>query len=72
MIKVSIKGENKMKYFIIVILFVSQIVFAQSPYGNEPLAHTYSIVAKDKNSGEMGVAVQSHWFSVDPSRSPNS
>lgn len=31
---------------------------------NEPLAHTYSIVARDPNTGEMGVAVQSHWFSV--------
>jgi len=29
-----------------------------------PLAHTYSIVARDPLSGEMGVAVQSHWFSV--------
>ncbi len=26
--------------------------------------HTYSIVARDPKSGEMGVAVQSHWFSV--------
>jgi len=25
---------------------------------------TYSIVARDPDSGEMGVAVQSHWFSV--------
>ena len=25
---------------------------------------TYSIVARDANTGEMGVAVQSHWFSV--------
>ncbi len=30
------------------------------------LAHTYSIVARDPASGEMGVAVQSHWFSVGP------
>jgi len=29
-----------------------------------PLAHTYSIVARDAVSGWMGVAVQSHWFSV--------
>jgi len=29
-----------------------------------PLAHTYSIVARDPNNGDMGVAVQSHWFSV--------
>jgi len=26
--------------------------------------HTYSIVARDPVTGEMGVAVQSHWFSV--------
>lgn len=26
--------------------------------------HTYSIVARDPQTGEMGVAVQSHWFSV--------
>jgi uncharacterized Ntn-hydrolase superfamily protein len=30
----------------------------------EPLVHTYSIVARDSVTGEMGVAVQSHWFSV--------
>jgi uncharacterized Ntn-hydrolase superfamily protein len=29
-----------------------------------PLAHTYSIVARDPKTGELGVAVQSHWFSV--------
>lgn len=26
--------------------------------------HTYSIVARDPSTGQMGVAVQSHWFSV--------
>jgi uncharacterized Ntn-hydrolase superfamily protein len=26
--------------------------------------HTFSIVARDQKTGEMGVAVQSHWFSV--------
>jgi uncharacterized Ntn-hydrolase superfamily protein len=30
----------------------------------DPLAHTFSIVARDPATGEMGVAVQSHWFSV--------
>jgi uncharacterized Ntn-hydrolase superfamily protein len=30
----------------------------------DPLAHTYSIVARDPKTGELGVAVQSHWFSV--------
>ncbi len=29
--------------------------------------HTYSIVARDANTGELGVAVQSHWFSVGSS-----
>jgi uncharacterized Ntn-hydrolase superfamily protein len=31
-----------------------------------PLAHTFSIVARDPATGEMGVAVQSHYFSVGP------
>jgi uncharacterized Ntn-hydrolase superfamily protein len=31
-----------------------------------PLAHTYSIVARDSVTGELGVAVQSHYFSVGP------
>lgn len=39
-------------------------VMAQKPYGDQPLAHTYSIVAIDKATGEMGVAVQSHWFAT--------
>lgn len=34
----------------------------QPPRG--PLVHTYSIVARDPATGEMGVAVQSHWFAV--------
>ena len=36
---------------------------AQTFY-KEPFAHTFSIVARDPVTGEMGVAVQSHWFSV--------
>lgn len=39
---------------------------AQQAYSKEPLAHTYSIVAIDPETGDMGVAVQSHWFSVGP------
>ena len=38
-------------------------IFSQAVY-SEPLSHTYSIVARDPETGEMGVAVQSHWFSV--------
>lgn len=29
-----------------------------------PFAHTYSIVARDPENGDLGVAVQSHWFST--------
>jgi uncharacterized Ntn-hydrolase superfamily protein len=39
--------------------------FSQQTYTKkEPFAHTYSIVARDTITGEMGVAVQSNWFSV--------
>ncbi len=36
------------------------------PYdvGKGPFAHTYSIIARDERSGEIGAGVQSHWFSV--------
>ena len=37
---------------------------AQGFYSNQPLAHTYSIVAIDEETGAMGVAVQSHWFAT--------
>ncbi|MCI4669600.1 MAG: DUF1028 domain-containing protein [Bacteroidia bacterium] len=58
-----------MKFFTAVLLMILCLAtvdysFAQAPYGKEPLAHTYSIVAMDTATGEMGVAVQSHWFSV--------
>ncbi|MFL6229009.1 MAG: DUF1028 domain-containing protein [Pyrinomonadaceae bacterium] len=36
---------------------------AESPRPLRPV-HTFSIVARDSVTGEMGVAVQSHWFSV--------
>lgn len=35
------------------------------PQGPRPVS-TYSIVARDVQTGELGVAVQSHWFSVGP------
>lgn len=36
----------------------------RQPFPRFPLAHTFSIIARDSETGEMGVAVQSHWFSV--------
>lgn len=51
-------------FLITVILFAADINIAQSFYSENPLVATYSIVARDPETGEMGVAVQSHWFSV--------
>jgi uncharacterized Ntn-hydrolase superfamily protein len=47
------------------------IVLSTTPTVVTPLAqtrpvHTYSIVARDPATGQLGVAVQSHWFSVGP------
>lgn len=47
--------------------FVCATVTAQSFRTTAPLAHTFSIVARDSATGEIGVAVQSHWFSVGTS-----
>jgi len=44
--------------------FIHFSVSAQVYLKKEPLAHTYSIVARDEKTGDMAVAVQSHWFSV--------
>ena len=49
---------------ILLVLFCLIELSAQVYNSNEPLAHTFSIVARDPETGEMGVAVQSHWFSV--------
>src|ERR1700752_3260490 len=45
------------------------VVQAQQPETTRPAVplrpvHTFSIVARDPATGELGVAVQSHWFSV--------
>ena len=41
------------------------ILVATSPArAIERPVHTYSIVARDPATGDLGVAVQSHWFSV--------
>jgi uncharacterized Ntn-hydrolase superfamily protein len=37
---------------------------ADKPARVSRLAHTFSIVARDPATGRMGVAVESHWFSV--------
>jgi len=49
----------------IALLLISTLSIVQGQFKKtEPLAHTYSIVAYDPETGDLGVAVQSHWFSV--------
>jgi uncharacterized Ntn-hydrolase superfamily protein len=40
------------------------MIIKRDKNGGEVFTHTYSIVARDPKTGEMGVGVQSHWFSV--------
>src|SRR5207245_2525766 len=53
-------------------LFAARTIVAGEPAPVPPQRrpsrpiHTYSIVARDPKSGELGVAVQSHWFAVGP------
>ncbi|MBI5808212.1 MAG: DUF1028 domain-containing protein [Ignavibacteriales bacterium] len=53
-----------MKKIFMFLMIISISIFSQPYNPNSPLAHTYSIVAIDPVTGDMGVAVQSHWFSV--------
>lgn len=45
-------------------LFLVQAARGQDRNLSPRPVHTYSIVARDSVTGELGVAVQSHWFSV--------
>jgi uncharacterized Ntn-hydrolase superfamily protein len=45
-------------------LVVAQTEKTDKAFVKPPLAHTYSIIARDPATGQLGVAVQSHWFSV--------
>jgi uncharacterized Ntn-hydrolase superfamily protein len=55
-----------MKKHIFLFVFILSITLANAQVfkSNNPLVHTFSIVARDSVTGEMAVAVQSHWFSV--------
>ena len=48
---------------LILVLAILTMVFSQKTSSIRPIS-TYSIVALDETTGELGVAVQSHWFSV--------
>ncbi len=62
-------GRQVLAATVLLAATASPAVRAQDPaqpprLKTEPFAHTFSIVARDPVTGEMGVAVQSHWFSV--------
>jgi uncharacterized Ntn-hydrolase superfamily protein len=64
--------KSKFSFIVFILLLFStwllagrfSIISAQLYKSDSPFAHTYSIVAFDEKTGDMGVAVQSHWFSV--------
>ena len=56
-------GIIKKIVIILLITYPLSSIGQTNPYSDQ-FAHTYSIVAKDANTGEMAVGVQSHWFSV--------
>jgi uncharacterized Ntn-hydrolase superfamily protein len=47
------------------LLYSLLIIFTANCFAEMPV-HTFSIVARDPDTGEMGVAVQSHYFTVGP------
>jgi uncharacterized Ntn-hydrolase superfamily protein len=49
---------------VLIVFLLSLSAFAQHQIKFKRPVHTFSIVARDPQTGDMGVAVQSHWFSV--------
>lgn len=49
------------------VLSLTAALLALPAWAADPLAHTFSIVARDAATGDFGVAVQSHWFQVGTS-----
>ncbi len=53
------------EHLVFLLLLLGLVLHGWTQYNREqPLTHTYSIVAMDTATGELGVAVQSHWFAV--------
>jgi uncharacterized Ntn-hydrolase superfamily protein len=59
------KPPVRFSLFLLPAILLSPIISAAEVKGRP--VHTFSIVAIDKETGEMGAAVQSHWFSVGSS-----
>lgn len=56
-------GESMHKHAYVILLMFLVCLPASADVPLRPV-NTYSIVARDAETGELGVAVQSHWFSV--------
>lgn len=56
--------KTKLIFFTTLLSFIFSPEFFSQIFYKDPFAHTFSIVARDPQTGEMGVAVESHWFSV--------
>jgi len=56
--------KSKISVALFIAIYLANTINAQVFNSKNPLAHTFSIVARDSVTGEMAVAVQSHWFSV--------
>ncbi len=60
---IASQEEEMKKYLIVLTVLIVGVSLSAQEREMRP-AHTYSIVAIDKETGELGAAVQSHWFSV--------
>lgn len=68
----TVSGRPLASALVLITLLVTPLPTSRSAAAQDlerPLrpVHTYSIVARDAATGELGVAVQSHWFSVGSS-----
>lgn len=53
------------RLLVVAFVMLAAIAAAESqPFNDHRPIHTFSIVARDTITGDIGVAVQSHWFSV--------
>src|SRR5271157_2254437 len=56
-------NTNILRTLTLLCVVAPTLVHAQQPSALRPV-HTFSIVARDPQTGDLGVAVQSHWFAV--------
>jgi uncharacterized Ntn-hydrolase superfamily protein len=55
---------NKIKLSIILFALFAYALYPQMYLTEQPFANTFSVIARDPVTGEIGAAVQSHWFNV--------